>query len=243
MFIIRSHQHGNHAMARAARTLAHIPLFRTLDQQALQRLEAICTWREATERQWIVDHGATGTDVFFVLHGQLRVIASVAGRDTILRDLRDGEFFGELAALDGQPRSAGILAVTHSTLACMPAKGFRRAIHEHPDVCDQILAVLVGQIRMLANRANETTGLSMKHRLWAELLRLASPGRTPPGLPIISPPPTHAELAARVASHREAVTRELNALERSGLIVRRRGAIELLDAGRLRQMVAEAGER
>ena len=50
-------------------------------------------------------------------------------------------------------------------------------------------------------------------------------------------------LAARVASHREAVTRELNALERSGLIARRRGAIELLDAGRLRRMVAEAGER
>ena len=55
-----------------------------------------------------------------------------------------------------------------------------------------------------------------------------------------SPPPTHSELAARVSSHREAVTRELGALKRAGLIERRRGAIALLDAERLRLMVAEA---
>ncbi|MSP02670.1 MAG: Crp/Fnr family transcriptional regulator [Acetobacteraceae bacterium] len=230
-------------MAPIARTLAHIPLFRTLDRPALQRLEALCVWRDAAPKQWITDHEGEGTDVFFVLRGQLRVIASVGGRDTILRDLHEGEFFGELAALDERPRSAGIQAVTNATLARMPATGFRRAIHDYPDVCDQILAVLVGQVRMLANRANETAGLNMKHRLWAELLRLGSPALAAPGNLVVSPPPTHAELAARVASHREAVTRELNALERSGLIARRRGAIELLDAGRLRKMVAEAGER
>jgi CRP/FNR family transcriptional regulator, cyclic AMP receptor protein len=128
-------------------------------------------------------------------------------------------------------------------LACLPASGFRRAIHDHPDVCDQVLAVLVGQIRSLANRTTESSGLNVKHRLWAELLRLAEAGRAASGPPVVSPPPTHAELAARVGSHREAVTRELNALEHDGLIARRRGAIEILDATRLHRMVAEAGER
>jgi DNA-binding MarR family transcriptional regulator len=93
---------------------------------------------------------------------------------------------------------------------------------------------------MLANRANETSGLSMRHRLCAELLRLARQAQVPPALPVISPPPTHAELAARVSSHREAVTRELGALERAGLIARRRGAVALLDEARLRSTVAEA---
>ena len=180
-------------MARIARTLGSIPLFRSLDQASLQRLDAICTWRDAAAKQWILDHAAHGTEVFFVLYGHLRVTASVAGRETILRDLHDGEFFGELAALDGQPRSAGILAVSNATLACMPASGFRRAIHDHPDVCDQILGVLVGQIRALANRASETTSLNLKHRLWAELLRLAQPAGNAAGFPIVSPPPTHAE--------------------------------------------------
>jgi CRP/FNR family cyclic AMP-dependent transcriptional regulator len=230
-------------MARVERTLLRVPLFQTLDGQALQRVEAQCTWREAAAGQWIVDQGAQGTSVFFVLRGRARVVTSIARREIILRDLRDGEFFGELAALDGQPRSAGILAITDSALACLPASGFRRAIHDHPDVCDQLLAVLVGQIRSLANRTTETSGLNAKHRLWAELLRLAEAGRAASGAPVVSPPPTHAELAARVGSHREAVTRELNALEHDGLIARRRGAIEILDAMRLHSMVEEAGER
>jgi len=230
-------------MARVERTLVRIPLFQTLESQALQRLEALCTWREAAAGQWIVDQGAQGTSVFFVLWGRARVITSIARREIILRDLWEGEFFGELAALDGRPRSAGILAITDSALACLPASGFRRAIHDHPNVCDQVLSVLVGQIRSLANRATESSGLNVKHRLWAELLRLAKGGHATSGASVLSPPPTHAELAARVGSHREAVTRELNALEHDGLIARRRGAIEILDAMRLHNMVEEAGER
>jgi CRP/FNR family cyclic AMP-dependent transcriptional regulator len=223
-------------------TLAQFPLFRTLDQQSVQRLENACSWRRAAAKEWVVDHEAQGTDVFLVLQGHVRVIVSIGGRDTILRDIQAGEFFGELAALDLKPRSAGIVAITDSLLACLPAAAFHRAIHEHPEVCDQVLAILVGQIRMLANRASESSGLSMRYRLLAELLRLARPIASTPDTPVVSPPPTHAELAARVSSHREAVTRELSALERAGLIARRRGAIVLLEAARLRQMVAEATE-
>lgn len=227
-------------MPQVTRSLARMTLFRSLDQPQLQRVEDCCTWRAVSAQEWVVDREGEGTDVFFVLHGHLRVVVSVGGRETILRDLKAGEYFGELAALDLKPRSAGIVAVANSLLARMPAAAFRRAIHEHPDVSDQVLAVLVGQIRMLANRTNETSGLSMKHRLCAELLRLARPAQATAGFPVISPPPTHAELAARVSTHREAVTRELGALERAALISRRRGAIELLDAARLRRMVAEA---
>lgn len=94
---------------------------------------------------------------------------------------------------------------------------------------------------MLANRANEYSNLGVRQRLYAELLRL---GRMPisGGHPVVSPPPTHAELAARVSSHREAITRELNAMARGRLIERRRGAIVLLDTDRLRAMVAGLGE-
>jgi CRP-like cAMP-binding protein len=229
-------------MPQATRSLARIPLFRTLAPEDLQRVESSCAWREVAAQQWVVDREGEGTDVFFVLQGHLRVVVSAGGRETILRDLNAGEFFGELAALDLKPRSAGIVAIANSFLARMPAAAFRRAIHAHPDVCDQVLAVLVGQIRMLANRANETSGLSTRHRLWAELLRLARPAPAAPGVAVISPPPTHAELAARVSSHREAVTRELGALERAGLIARRRGAIAVLDEARLRRMVAEAAD-
>ena len=228
-------------MIQTIETLARIPLFRSLDGDAVRRLDARCTWRRAAAKGWVLDYGSGGTDLFFVLQGHVRVSIAAAGREVILRDIRDGEFFGELAAIDQQPRSAGILAITDTLVARMTAGVFRQVVHEHPDVCDLLLQTLVAQVRMLANRANEQSNLGVRQRLYAELLRLA---RKPMGggHPVVSPPPTHAELAARVSSHREAITRELNALERGQLIERRRGAVVLLDAERLRGMVAGFGE-
>ena len=219
-----------------------MPLFRSLDEDAVHRLDAECTWRRVSAKEWVLSYGAGGTDLFFVLRGHVRVVITAASREVILRDIRDGEFFGELAAIDQQPRSAGILAVTDTLVARMSAGVFRCAVHEYPDVCDQVLQALVAQVRTLANRANEQSNLSVNQRLYAELLRLARPSAGSDGCPVVSPPPTHAELAARVSSHREAITRELNGLERAGLIERRRGAIVLLAADRLRGMIADAAE-
>ncbi len=224
-------------MSATTDTLGRVPLFRSLAPAATQRLDRACAWRRAQAREWVLDYQAGGTDLYFVVRGHVRVVIAGAERETILRDIRDGEFFGELAAIDRQPRSAGIVAMTDTVLAVMPAEVFRQAVHEHPDVCDQVLAALVAQVRTLANRANEASCLTVKHRIYAELLRLSRPGISGP---VVSPPPTHAELAGRVNSHREAVTRELGAMDRAGLIERRRGAIVLLNADRLRQEVAEA---
>lgn len=229
-------------MIQAIETLARIPLFRSLNGDAVRRLDAQCTWRRAAAKEWVLDYESGGTDLFFVLQGHVRVSIAAAGREVILRDIRDGEFFGELAAIDQRPRSAGIVAITDTLVARMTAGVFRQVVHEHPDACDQLLQTLVAQVRMLANRANEQSNLGVRQRLYAELLRLARAPTGGDGHPVVSPPPTHAELAARVSSHREAITRELNALERGQLIERRRGAIVLLDAERLRGMVAGLGE-
>ena len=218
-------------------SLGRVPLFRSLPPEAVAQLDRACAWLRAQAREWVLDYQDEGTDLYFVVRGHVRAVITGADRETILRDINDGEFFGELAAIDGQPRSAGIVAITDTVLAAMPAQTFRRAIHAHPDVCDQVLATLVARVRALANRANEVSALSVKHRLYAELLRLARPAGESP---VVSPPPTHAELAGRVNSHREAITRELNAMERAGLIERRRGAIVVVDATRLRQEVANA---
>lgn len=213
-------------MLRQSETLARIPLFRTLPKESIVKLDSQCIWRRARGGEWVLDHQDAGNDLFFITQGHVRVtIRPISGADLILRDIRDGEYFGELAAIDGHPRSAGILAVTDSVIARMSAKVFRAAVHGHPDVCDQLLELLASQVRMLSNRINEFTNLDVRHRIYAELLRLARPANGADS--VISPPPTHAELAARVSTHREAVTRELNSLEKAGLIERRRGAIVL----------------
>jgi CRP/FNR family transcriptional regulator, cyclic AMP receptor protein len=226
-------------MIRHSETLARIPLFRSLDGEAVRRLDSQCVWRRAKAKESVLNYGDGGAELYFVSQGHVRVlIRTPAGKESLLRDISSGGYFGELAAIDGQPRSAGIIAVTDSVIARMPPAIFRGVVHAYSDVCDQLLVLLASQIRMLANRVNEYGTLDVRTRIYAELLRLARTGQS--GEAIISPPPTHAELAARVSSRREAVTRELNSLTRAGLLGRRRGALVLLDPAHLASLVAEA---
>ena len=233
----------NHAMIQKSETLARIPLFRSLPADVIDRIDRQCIWRRWAAEEWILDYKDEGSDLYFVLQGHVRVlIRAISGKESILRDIHDGEFFGELAAIDGQRRSAAILAITDSTLAKMPPAVFRTIVHQHPDVCDQLLSLLASQIRMLANRVNEFGRLDIRGRLHAELLRLSRPGRDGEKAAVISPPPTHAELAARVSCRREAVTRELNRLKRERLLETRRGALVLLDPSRLARLIEASDE-
>jgi CRP/FNR family cyclic AMP-dependent transcriptional regulator len=227
-------------MIRQSETLARFDLFRSLEPELIHRLDSQCIWRRSKASEWVLDFEEESVDLFFVAFGRLRVtIRPVSGGEIILRDIRDGEFFGELAALDGRPRSAGVVAMTDSVIARMTPAVFRETVHRHPDVCDQLLALLASQVRMLAGRVMELSTFDVRHRIYSELLRLA---RTQPGgeEAKIAPPPTHAEIAARVSTHREAVSRELKKLERAGLIARRRGAIVLLKPSELSARIERA---
>jgi CRP/FNR family transcriptional regulator, cyclic AMP receptor protein len=227
-----------------SQTLARISLFKSLSAEAIRRLDTQCVWRRAKTKDYILGYKDGGSDLYFVVQGHVRVlIQAISGKESILRDIRDGEYFGELAAIDGLPRSAAIVAVTDSIIAKMPSSIFREAVHNHPSVCDQLLVLLAGQIRMLSNRVNEYGTLDVRRRIYAELLRLSRPTRSGEGSEvIISPPPTHVELAARVSSHREAVTRELKKLEITGFLRRRRGAIVIVKPAQLAKLIEDADE-
>jgi CRP-like cAMP-binding protein len=219
-------------------TLRQVRLFRPLSDEEIRRLDSRCFWRRYEAKDQVLGHGDGGTDVYFVVSGQVRaVIRANGGREIILGDIGPGEFFGELAAIDGQPRSASIVAVTGATLARMPAAVFRETVHRHADVCSQVLALLAARIRLLDTRVSEFTTLDVRHRVFAELLRLSRPDGGEPGRAVVSPPPFHAEIAARISARREAVTRELKALEGAGLLERRRGAIVLTDVPALAALI------
>lgn len=227
-------------MSRIKETLATVPLFKGLEAATLARLDTQCAFRRYAADQEILGQGETNTDVYFVIAGQARVfIPSIKRRETLFRDIETGAFFGELAAIDGRERSASIIALTGTTIARMPAGVFRDLVFEHPGVCDRILGFLVGQIRNLTERVNEFATLSVRHRIYAELLRMAGPvseGREA----VITPPPFQHEIAARVATHREAVSREMKDLEREGLLIKRRGALVLTDPAVLGERIEQS---
>jgi CRP-like cAMP-binding protein len=226
-------------MTRNFETLTRVPIFRSLSRDSIRHLDTQCLWRRARAGEWLVDYQEASRDLAFVAQGHVRVsIQSVSGKEAILRDIRDGEFFGELAAIDGQPRSAAVRCITDAIVAKMPPTVFLSIVHREADVCDQLLAALAAQVRRLANRVNEYATFDARRRLHAELLRLSRPAGD--GQAIISPPPTHAELAARISTHREAVTRELSRLSRAGEMSRRTGALVIHDAEAFARRLAQA---
>jgi CRP/FNR family cyclic AMP-dependent transcriptional regulator len=226
------------SQSRFRETMARIELFRSLDAAAIAELDRQSTWRKYSRNDWIVEPHDTGGDVFFIISGSVRVkIPESQGREVLFQDLGAGSYFGEMDAIDGKPRAIGVMAVTDVVIARMPRDIFRQTICRHPDAARQLLMRLTGIIRTLTTRVREFTTLDVKHRLYAELLRLSQQKNGESDVAVITPPPVQSAIAARIATRRETVAREMKALERAGLIERRRGALILKDTKQLQCML------
>jgi CRP-like cAMP-binding protein len=138
-----------------------------------------------------------------------------------------------MSAFDGAPRAASVFAITDSLVAKMPATVFVETMFSHRPLGEAVVRTLIDRLRAMSRRVGELGALNVRARVHAELLRLARPDRDDPRRAIIVTPPNQSELAARINTRRETVSREINAMERGGLIERRRGAIVITDAIRL----------
>lgn len=198
-------------------------------------------WKQATlinvkSGRTLVEHGAKSTNVYVVLEGRVQVaLFSLAGREIILRDLAQSDMFGELAAIDDQPRSASIVALSDCVLASIGAAAFRAAVSELPSASLWLARRLSAQIRNLTDRVFELNALRVSSRLHCELLRrCAGAGETRVQL---EPSPTHAELASCIGTHREAVTREMGYLAERGIVSQHRRTIVIEDTAALAKLV------
>jgi CRP-like cAMP-binding protein len=111
-----------------------VPIFAGLSAEDIRALDARCLWRKVAGGEWVLDYQAEGADVYFVFSGLARVVIVSSGREMILRDIREGEYFGHYSAIDSKPRSAAIVAVTDSVVARMSAAVLWESIHRHASV-------------------------------------------------------------------------------------------------------------
>ena len=234
------------AMVRSHNTerrhsLACISAFKDLSSEALERIERRCSWWGYTPGKLIVDYSDGTDDVFFITEGNALVtLYSADGRAVSFRDLGPGAVFGEYSAIDGNPRSASIAARTSCLVASMSAATFRELLQTEPAVVQALLPQLVMTMRALITRVYEFSTLTVNNRIQAELLRLASLGVQEGRSARIAPLPTHAEIANRISTRREAVARELNGLTRIGIVEQKGRALVVKDLDRLAQLVQAA---
>ena len=232
---------GQNQIMQSKYSLAKIRVLLGLPPAALERIQRRCTWRGYQPGAPIVDYLDSSDNVFFITEGDARVtIYSLSGNAVSFRELSAGEMFGEFPAIDQGPRSASVEARTECLVAHMPAAEFRELLRKEWAVTQAVLQKLVMTIRALTTRVYEFSTLAVNNRIQAELLRLANLVPQGGNAARIAPAPTHVEIASRVSTHREAVTREFNRLSRMGLIERRGGTLLVKDLDRLAKMVHEA---
>ncbi|PIK71336.1 cyclic nucleotide-binding protein, partial [Methylobacterium frigidaeris] len=153
--------------------LAGFPLFKDAGIDLIS-YESRCIWRRFDANEILVDFDDASTDVYLLAAGEVRILnRTQSGKEVILGEMRAGEFFGELAAIDGVSRSANVTALTRGELCVVPAPVFREIVFAAPPIADRLLRLLAKRVRMLNARLMEHAVLDLRHRLYAELLRLS----------------------------------------------------------------------
>ena len=225
--------------ASAVLGLQRIEILKGLDARTLREVADRCAWRRFRRNEHVTRNDRADRDVHFVISGQVRVSAeSGRGREIILRDLPAGELFGEHSAIDGRARIGDVVAVRESLLASMPPEAFRALLASHASVREQVLRRLSRSVRELAGRLVDLGTQRVQSRIWVELLRLAQGAVVESNAARIEHAPTHREIANRLGTSREEVTRELSRLNRKGLLDRAGRALVLRDVAALRQLAA-----
>lgn len=220
--------------------LAGVKAFSKLDLAQREEIAGLCVGKRFDKDQLIVSRLDNTRDVFFIVSGTVRVIFySKSGKEITFRDETAGRMFGEISAIDGEPRSAHILALSDVSLAFVSPENFWIILRKYPLVAEEVFKSLARLVRRLSDRVVEISTLGVKNRIHAELFRLGLEQMGDDKEAIISPPPTHADIASKVSTHREAVTREISSLTQSGIIGKSAGALIIKDMDRLQRMVVE----
>jgi CRP/FNR family transcriptional regulator, cyclic AMP receptor protein len=220
--------------------LRGIALLEGVSPQRLEALARLCAWRNHRAGQRVISRAAAERDVYLIVSGRVRVTTySAAGKQVTFRDIAAGELFGEVAAIDGMPRSADVVALENALTASMPPAAFRALLREEPAVAERVLRRLASLVRRMSERVIDLSTLGVHHRIHAELLRLARESGVKQNTARIDPAPMHADLAAQVSTYREEVTRELSALARAGIVGRDGRALLIRDLRRLETLVEE----
>lgn len=178
-----------------------------------------------------VPHTAVNS-VFIIRYGRLRVSAPAeSGQQVFLAELGAGDIVGEVSAITGSREATIVEAVEDTEAFVFTRPAFLRVLQECPEGSLQVMRILCERLKSSNTRHMEKVSLSMAERLAIEIGRLARVDDD--GTFEVRNAPTHSELADRIGSHREAVTKELRRLSREGALEVRRGLIRVLKPDKL----------
>src|SRR5262245_40284576 len=204
-------------MDERTEALRAIPLFASLEETGLGEIADLLIDRKFPKDAVIFEDGSIGDYMYVIRSGEVKVTKmSEDGREKILEILGEGEFFGEMALLDRQPRSASVKPTRACTLLALSRQDFSALLRRDPDISLELIRELVRRIREADEQIRGLLFERVEARTRRLLRRRAS--EAVPDRPDrrATPPITHQQLADLVGTSRETITRVLKELKDSG---------------------------
>ncbi len=220
----------------ATAVLKKVPLFSMMGEAELQRVLDVARERSYPRNSVILFEDDPGDALYVVAEGQVKVVLiGEDGREVILSVLGQGEFFGEMALIDDEPRSAHVIAMEDSVLVVLRREDFYGILTQNPSIALALLRELTRRLRRVDEKVGSLVLLDVNGRVARLLLELADEA----GGDRITRRLTHHTIAQMIGSSRETVSRTMRELVDQGLIevsrrdvvIRDRAALEAV-AGR-----------
>ncbi|USQ96598.1 Crp/Fnr family transcriptional regulator [Caulobacter sp. RL271] len=217
-------------------------LFRHMTRAEVESLGAQIEHLRYGKGEMIIQRRDEDGGIYLLLDGVLLAnLYARSGREVGYRRILPGGYFGEIAAIDGLPRSVNIVALEDVRLVRLPQRLVLRLFEESPRFMRALLEDMASLTRALTDRLFELTAVSVACRVDIELLRMATAAEGDGETAVIHPCPTHAELAVLVGSQREPVTRELNRLASLNIVRQSGRTLKVLDMAALADEVERIG--
>lgn len=206
-----------------ARLLAVNPFFAPLGPETLEQVAALCTTRQLDAEEVLFLKGDAGDALYAVRSGQIRIATgSDSGKRLTLNLLGAGDVFGEIALLDGRPRTADAIAAEPSKLFVIRRSAFLALLHRQPALGIQLIELLCRRLRWVSTRMEEVTLMPLSARLARRLVGLTDDY----GAELTV---SQEELAVFAGATRESVNRQLQVWKRNGIIALGRAKLRVLD--------------
>lgn len=207
------------SQSEKAAILAATEIFGGLDGASLHDLAGVSAQRSYGRGQFLWYQGDPGDRLVVVASGLVKVtLTSESGEEVLLVTLGEHQTLGELAILDGSPRSASVVAVRPTTVLTLPRSAVLAQMAMHPGVLDAILRSLGRLVRRLTEQTGDLVFLDLAGRLAKVLLQLAE-SHSPDGSgTVVDAGLSQSDIAAMVGATRPAVNRVLQTFASRGLV-------------------------
>lgn len=200
--------------------LQSVPLFSRLGDASLDAILRLTRRRKFRKDEVIFHEKEAGDSLFIILHGRIKVsIFGDDGKEVTLSTLSEGDFFGELALLDQEPRSATTIAEEDCELLTLQRPDFLSALEKDPGISASLIQVLADRLRKANHQISTLALLDVYGRVARVIQELAEEeGKRLKDGRVVVRRPTHMDIAHRIGSSRETVTRMMRDLEQNGHI-------------------------